>query len=220
MATSASYGNAWLPCVYNNAYRYDNITTNGIVWKNTNSTFAALSLPSETGQVLYATVTQNNSGSNVYAYNWVHLIGNSNYLTGFTSWQNINAATVLSGSTYCDQGYKYTPQITFELYVDDITLLSPSDISLDALAVIDSLPTILIELNTAGDTYTTLGTYTIPPNQNFIHVNMICDKIVMGASGGNKVRFTPSYHGVPASKPYDGFLKIRNVKVIMVPGTK
>ena len=68
MSTTAN--SAFLPCVYNNAYRYDDITSSSIVFKQTASSFGSIAVPTENGTVLKANVDES---GNFTSYSWVML---------------------------------------------------------------------------------------------------------------------------------------------------
>lgn len=203
---SVSDTSAWLPCVLYNKYRYYNIDSNALVWKNTWSTFASIAVPSTKGNTQYHLV--NKSGTPVFEAKAEPVT-----FIGGTTWANCTTtATTISkkSSATVRTDTAYTPMIEFDLYCDDITDLSTSDDSITAKNLIASFPTIIV---TAG---TTTFTYEMPPNQPFIHVSWFGQPTTY-SSAFTSVTIKCAYRGCPSSSPANTFLQVKNVNVTLKP---
>lgn len=183
------------------------------VYVNANSEWDGIVLPTVSGtntQTFYhMTASTDASGTVTYSYTEVidaTSVSGFNFQSALTADQAINSGDEVAMTTEVTNfvaNVNYTIDATFDIYVNDITMLA--DASFVGENIYAKLPLLTVK-NGSGASAVTVGTYVIKPNQPFqtVHVNKVFDDLATAPM----LYVTVDYRGVPASAT--DFIKYMN----------
>lgn len=207
----ASGANSFVRATPVNVYGED--LSGKAVYVNANSQWDGIQLPAVAGtnsQAFYhLTASTDATGAVTYSYTEVvdaTSVSGFNFQSALTADQVINSGAEVAMTTDVTgfvSDVNYLIDATFDIYVNDITMLANAEFVGENMYA--KLPILTIK-NGSGDSGVVVGTYVIKPNQPFqtIHVNKVFEDLATAPM----LYVTVDYRGVPASAT--DFIKYMN----------
>lgn len=183
-----------------------------VVYVNAESEWDGIQLPAAAGtnsQAFYhLTASTDATGAVTYSYTEVidaTSVSGFNFQSVLTQTTAINTTDIAMTDDVTEfvSDVNYLIDATFDIYVNDITMLANAEFVGENLYA--ELPVLTVK-NGSGDSGVVVGTYVIKPNQPFqtVHVNKVFEDLATAP----KLYVSVTYNGVPASAT--DFIKYMN----------
>ena len=206
----ASGANSFVRATPVNVYGQD--LSGKVVYVNAESEWDGIQLPAVAGtnsQAFYhLTASTDATGAVTYSYTEVidaTSVSGFNFQSVLTQTTPINTTDIAMTSDVSNfvADVNYLIDATFDIYVNDITMLANAEFVGEN--IYDELPVLTVK-NGSGESGVVVGTYVIKPNQPFqtVHVNKVFEDLATAP----KLYVSITYNGVPASAT--DFIKYMN----------